>query len=89
METSRTKPGKPNKILLCIERIATWAKESNLSPAFMKRCSPSARTLSNYLDCNEIQAILFLIVCNLIFNRVRSSPLSAQLAVPRPSNFQF
>ena len=69
METKRAKPGKPNKILLCIERIATWAKDSNLSPAFMKRCAPAARTLSNFLECNEIQAILFSIVCNLNFNR--------------------
>lgn len=61
--------GKSNKILLNIERIAKWSRESQLSPAFFKRSAHAAQIVAGFFECSETQAILFSILCNLNFNR--------------------
>jgi len=69
METTNLNPTTSNEILNSIEKIATLAKDSKLGITFMKKCAPAARSLAAYLECNEMQAILFSVVCNLNFNR--------------------
>jgi len=69
MEQTNLNPTTPNEILNSIEKVATLANDSKFSPTFLKKCTPAARIVSGYLECNPIQAILFSIVCNLNFNR--------------------
>ena len=70
METKSPKTETTNHVLNSIEKIATQADDSKLGIAFMKRCAPAARIVAEYLECSEIQAILFSVVCNLNFKRV-------------------
>ena len=70
METKSPKTETTNHVLNSIEKIATQANDSKLGIAFMKRCAPAARIVAEYLECSEIQAILFSVVCNLNFKRV-------------------
>jgi len=55
-------------MLLHIEAIACLARESNFSDEFIKLTKPHTHILTSYLDCNEMQVILFSIICNLNLN---------------------
>ena len=51
-----------------IENIALQATDSWLSKEFMARVDKDCRILAFYLGCNEIQAVLFSVLCNINFS---------------------
>ncbi|MCX6268395.1 MAG: ATP-binding protein [Bacteroidetes bacterium] len=54
--------------LSCVEIIARMASDSLLSEEFMKNVKFPARKLAWYLESNQMQAILFSVICNINFS---------------------
>ncbi len=52
-----------------IESIAHQATDSWLSEEFMDKVELDSCRLAVYLGCNQIQAVLFSVLCNLNFSR--------------------
>ncbi len=65
MEPKRTRKTQPESILSNIEAIANLAKESKFSNDYLRKTKRYTHVLTGYFECNEMQAILFSIVCNL------------------------
>ena len=55
-------------MLTHIEAIANLAKGSKFSDEYLRQTKRHTNVLTGYLDCNEMQAILFSIICNLNLN---------------------
>jgi len=60
-------PPKNNPIRY-IEHIAHEAADSWLSDMFMKKVEMDCRRLGWYLGCNQMQAVLFSVLCNINFS---------------------
>jgi hypothetical protein len=58
----------PDNPIRYIEYIAHQASDSWLSDEFMAMVETNCRKLSWYLECNQIQAVLFSVLCNINFS---------------------
>jgi len=79
-----TQHPESESLLLHIEAIATKAKESKFSDEFLELTKYNSNFLMGYFDCNEIQTVLFSIICNLNLTRstVEIDDISSYMECP-------